>query len=71
MHSTIYAIALVYWSYIDLLSIGGEGWGMCALVSVHSSLCETYAVKGTSTHAWSIGGGVGSVYTGICAFFYM
>ena len=31
------------WSCIDLWSIGVGRWGLSALVSVHSSICETYS----------------------------
>ena len=41
MDSIICATPLVLWCYIDLLSIGGGGWGLSALVFVHSSICET------------------------------
>ena len=30
---------------VDLWSIGGGGWGLSALVSVHSSICETHLVS--------------------------
>ena len=48
------------------------GWGLCALVSVHSSICETYAVQWSSIDLWSLGGGgwglsaLVSVHTSIC-----
>ena len=43
-----------------------EGWGMSALVSVHTSIFKTYAVKGSSTDVWSFGGG-----GGICLHWYL
>ena len=39
-----------------------RGEGVSALVYLHSSVCEDL---------WSTGGGLGSVCTGICAYFYM
>ena len=48
------------------MSIGGGGWDLCALVFVHSSLCETYAVKGPSIDVWSFGGG-----GGVCLHWYL
>ena len=34
-----------------------KGWGLSALVSVHTSIFKIYAVKGSSTDVWSFGGG--------------
>ena len=49
-----------------------EGWGLSALVFVHCSLCENYAVKGSSTDVWSIGGEVRSICHGYkCILLFM
>ena len=45
VHSIICKSAVVYWCCIDLLSIGGRGWGVnMPWVYVHSAIYETYVV---------------------------
>ena len=43
-----------------------KGWGLSALVSVHSSICDTYSVYWFSRDLWSIGGG-----GGVCLHTYL
>ena len=77
--------ALVEWAFIDLLLIGEEGGVNLPWVYVHSAIYDTYLKRymcmllyvkllwcsGLPTMYGQLGGGVGSVCTGICAFFYM
>ena len=49
-----------------------KGWGLCTLVSVHTSIFITYEVKGSSTDVWSfIGGGQVCLLWYLCILLYV
>ena len=72
VHSTICKMALVHWCCIDLLSIGGAGWGQSAMGIF--PFCYIWNLCGVMVFQRSLldwRRGWGQYTMGICAFCYI